>query len=362
MQVTNKPTQMKDLVRDFNPAWFAAVMGTAVIPLALSFSSSQLVRPISAFFIVLAIAMFVVALVPWIARFIQHPDAVRRDLDHPIAVNFFPTMPIALVILALDFLKYPDLLMSAQASRELAWYLWLMGSLGIYLGGFAVLGRIYQNPKIALPHANFGWYIPPVSKLLIPVAGFELAQHFPGRFELAFTVSVVSLGVGTLLFLFVGATVYQRYLLEPLPESRFAATAFIGIAPTAIIAVALFKLQNLLESGTPLMIEAAAIGALSTIGILAAWGFSVWAFLMASILTIRHIAGKDLPYALSWWAFTFPSGALAVASGIAWKVSGFESILWFYRATVLFMLLVWLIVTVRTVKAMISGTVFVASH
>jgi tellurite resistance protein TehA-like permease len=175
-------------------------------------------------------------------------------------------------------------------------------------------------------------------------------------------VSVVSLGVGTLLFLFVGATVYQRYLLEPLPESRFAATAFIGIAPTAIIAVALFKLQNLLESGTPLMIEAAAIGALSTIGILAAWGFSVWAFLMASILTIRHIAGKDLPYALSWWAFTFPSGALAVASGVAWKVSGFESVLWFYRTTVLFMLLVWLIVTVRTVKAMISGTVFVASH
>jgi C4-dicarboxylate transporter/malic acid transport protein len=362
MQVTNKPNRVDDLVRDFNPAWFAAIMGTAVIPLAVSFSSSPLVRPVSAFFIILAIVMFVAALVPWVARFIRHPAAIGRDLDHPIAVNFFPTMPIALIILALDFLKYPDLLLSAQASHNLAWYLWLLGSVGIYLGGFAVLGRIYQNPKITLPHANFGWYIPPVSKLLIPVAGFELAQHFPSRFELAFTVSVVSLGVGTLLFLFVGATVYQRYLLEPLPESRFAATAFIGIAPTAIIAVALSKLQNLLESGTPLMIDAAAVGALSTITILAAWGFSVWAFSMASILTIRHITAKDLPYALSWWAFTFPSGALAVASGIAWKVSGFESILWFYRATVLFMLIVWLLVTVRTVRAMISGSVFVASH
>ena len=111
-----------------------------------------------------------------------------------------------------------------------------------------------------------------------------------------------------------------------------------------------------------MIVDAAVVVPFTTIGILVTWGFSVWAFLMATFLIIGHLAAKDLPYALSWWAFTFPSGALAVASGIAWNVSGFESILWFYRATVIVMLLVWLVVTLRTVRAMISGAVFASSH
>jgi len=362
VQSITPDSRSESIVRNFNPAWFAAVMGTAVVPLAVSFLSDTFARPLSTVFLVLSIVMFVAALVPWLLRFLRFGEEVKRDFDHPVAINFFPTMPIALVILALDFIKYPDLLLSRAAALEVAWYLWLVGTIGIYVAGFVVLSRIYLHPNITLQHANFGWYIPPVSKLVVPVAGFELAQLFPGRFEAAFGLSMISLGVGLVLFLFVGATVYQRYVLEPLPMSRFAATAFIGIAPTAILAVILFKLHHLFEAGTPLDIDPSAITALSTIGILASWGFAAWAFVMAGILTLRHLMAMDLPYALSWWAFTFPSGALAVASGVAWKVSGFSSILWFYRGTVVFLLTIWLVVAVRTMRGIISGAVFQPSH
>ncbi len=358
---TARPS-LDETIEHFNPAWFAAVMGTAVVPLAVSFLAGAWVRGVAAFFIVVSVAMFIGILIPWTLRFFLHPDAVRHDLHHPIAASFFPTMPIAIVIIALDLLRYPDLFFSMETSREIAFWMWLIGSIGIYVAGFLVLPRIYRSDAVELSHANFGWFIPPVAKLLIPVAGFELAMLFSDRFELTFGLSIASFGIGFFLYLFVGSLVYHRYVLESLPASKFAATSFIAIAPTAIIAVALFKMMHLFEAGTPLNLDAHAVHAVSVLGILATWGFAFWSFGMAVVIVISYVRHLELPYALSWWAYTFPLGSLAVATGVAWKVSRFESIRWLYIAVVVALLGAWVIVAVRTIRAMWSGKVFESPH
>ena len=358
---THRPT-FSDVVEHFNPAWFAAVMGTAVVPLAISFLTGSWVEPVAAIFVVISVLMFVAILIPWTLRFVMYPSAVRNDLHHPIAASFFPTMPIAIIIIALDLLKYPEMFFSRNASETIAFWMWVAGSLGIYLAAFIVLPKIYRSDKIELAHANFGWFIPPVAKLLIPVAGFELATLYPDRFELTFGLSIISFGIGFFLFLFVGALVYHRYVLESLPASKLAATSFIAIAPTAIIAVALFKMMHLFEAGTQLGLDASAIRTISVLGLLAAWGFAAWAFVMAVIIVVSYARHLELPYALSWWAYTFPTGSLAVASGVAWKASGFESIRWFYIAVVVALFIAWIIVALRTTLAMASGKVFASPH
>ena len=353
---------MRDTIRYFNPAWFAAVMGTAVVPLAISFVDASWVEPVAAGFIVLAAVMFVAILIPWTLRFFMYPEEVSHDLHHPIAASFFPTMPIAIVIVALDLLKYPGIFFSQSTSEEIAFWLWLLGSVGIYIAGFIVLPRIYQSSTIELSHANFGWFIPPVANLLIPVGGLELALLFPERFELTFLISMVSLGVGLVLFVYVGALVYQRYVLESLPVSKFAATSFIAIAPTAIIAVGLFKLMRLFEAGTSIDLSADAVRALSVLGILVTWGFAAWAFVMAVVVVASYLRKLDLPYALSWWAYTFPLGALAVSTGVAWKVTEFDSIHWFYMAVLVALAVVWVIVAARTAVAVWTGKVLQSPH
>jgi C4-dicarboxylate transporter/malic acid transport protein len=358
----NGRSSFNEIAQHFNPAWFAAVMGTAVIPLALSFIPSPLVKPVAGAFIVLAGIMFLALLAPWMWRFIKYPDAVRRDLSHPVAANFFPTMPISLIIIALDLLKYPDLFFQPAVAREIAFYLWLVGALSIYGFGFVILERIYRHAGIKLSHANFGWYIPPVSKLLIPVAGFELAQIFPSRTELTFGLSIISLGVGFFLFLFVGAAVYHRHIFEELPMSRFAATFFIGIAPPAIMAVILFKMMHLFEAQPVIGIDPHVFGSMAKLGILMTWGFALWWFIMALLVVAYYLRRLDLPYALSWWAFTFPVGALGVASGVAWKVSGFGFIQAIYYGTLVFLLVVWTVVLVRTLRGVISGQAFTPTH
>ncbi len=353
---------LNETIRHFNPAWFASVMGTAVVPLAISFVDAPWVEYVAAVFMLLSILMFFAILVPWTVRFIAYPDAVRHDLDHPVAASFFPTMPIAIVVIALDFLKYPELFFSSSISEEVAFWLWLIGSVGIFFAGFVVLPRIYRSSSIELTHANFGWFIPPVANLLIPVGGFELAVVFPERFEVTFLLSIIGFGAGLILFLWVGALVYQRYVLHALPPSKFAATSFIAIAPTAIIAVSLFKLMRLFEAGTPIDIPADSVRALSTIGILLAWGFAVWAFGMAVVIVLTYVRHLELPYALSWWAYTFPLGALAVSSGVVWKVTGLASVRWFYVAVLVALAISWIVVAVRTAMGIWSGQVLKSPH
>ena len=350
------------IVKHFNPAWFAAVMGTAVIPLAIAFSKIPLKMPLATFFFSIAILMFLAALVPWTIKLFRYPAEFKKDLNHPVAGNFLPTMPISLIIFSLIFLKFPEMVFSQSVSYNIAFYLWLLGSIGIYVMGFIILIHIFRHKGIDLPHANFGWYIPPVSKLIISVAGFELARVFPQSMELTFGLSIVSLGVGFFLFMFVGAAVYHRYIYHELPINRFAATFFIGVAPTAIIAIVLFKMIQFFEQTSLLSIDPHVFVPVAKILILATWGFSIWWFCMAVIVILYYIRKMDLPYALSWWAFTFPAGALSVASGVAWKVSGFSFVYYIYGLSLIFLLVMWIIVFIRTAKGVASGKIFAPTH
>ena len=350
------------ITEHFNPAWFAAIMGTAVIPLAISFLSYSWVKPLSMALILFSIFGFCLFFIPWLTKFLLYPASVRKDLNHLVAANFFPTMPISLLLFSLNLMKFPTMFFSEQVSLQLAWYLWLLGTTGIYVFGFIILPHIFRHKEINIPHANFGWYIPPVSKLIIPLAGYELAGHFPARAELAVTISTVSFGVGFFLFLFVGAAVYHRYIYHELPMSKFAATFFIGIAPTAIISVVLFKIMHLFSHHQIMGLDAAVVTTLCKFGILFTWGFAAWWFIMAMIITFYYMTKIELPYALSWWAFTFPSGALCVSSGVAWKATQFGIIYNFYQFAVAFLLLVWLVVLIRTMKGVISGKIFAPTH
>ncbi len=353
---------LSNITQHFSPAWFAAVMGTAVIPLALSFLDYGWVEPVAMAFVSLSALLFLLFVVPWTAKFLVYPSGVRKDLNHPIASSFFPTMPIALILFSLNLMKFPTMFFSETTSWELAWYLWLIGTTGIYAMGFVILVHIFRHQEIKLQHANFGWYIPPVSKLIIPIAGYDLAAHFVERTEIAVTVSTVSFGVGFFLFLFVGAAVYHRHIYHELPMNRFAATVFIGLAPTAIMAVILAKMIHLFEHHDVMGLDAVVMVTLGKFGILFTWGFAAWWHLMAVAIIFYYLRKLQLPYALSWWAFTFPSGALSVASGVAWKVTGFSIIHTFYLYSVLFLMVVWTLVVIRTLQGVVSGKIFAPTH
>jgi tellurite resistance protein TehA-like permease len=101
-----------------------------------------------------------------------------------------------------------------------------------------------------------------------------------------------------------------------------------------------------------------AIVSLSKLVGLITWGFAVWWFVFASIVILNHIINKKLPYTLIWWAFTFPTGALAVSTGSLNTLLKLTFFNYALTAIIIIMLGIWLIVASRTLKAVLDKSVF----
>ena len=128
------------------------------------------------------------------------------------------------------------------------------------------------------------------------------------------------------------------------------------------MAAVFFKMIHFFEHKALLGIDPQVFAPLVKMAILLCCGFSAWWFVVACIMILYYLRYIELPYALSWWAFTFPAGALCLASAAAWKVTGFQSIYYFFVLATLFLLVVWLLVFVRTVRGIASGKLFIPAH
>ncbi|RLF58817.1 MAG: C4-dicarboxylate transporter, partial [Thermoplasmata archaeon] len=269
-------------IKNFGPQWFSAVMGTGALSISMNIASDYYspFSYISQFFLLFSIIMFLVFIVPWTSRFITNYNDVKKDLFHPVLGNFFPTMPISLVIIGIALDRVGPSIIDISVVNTISLYLFIIGSIGIFIFGWMILSIIFTHKKIKLEHANYGWFIPPVSHLIIPVLGFSLMKHYTDALvdNILFFISMIGFSVGLLLFIFVGSIVYHRYIFHELPPSHLAPTFLIGIAPTSIITIILVKILGALSGFSILGIDSSSISAEIKLLSVMTWGFSLWWF------------------------------------------------------------------------------------
>lgn len=348
-------------IENFGPQWFSAVMGTGAVAISMHLASKQFLPFLlaSQMFLAITIAMFLLFIGPWVIRFFKYSEKVKKEWKHPVKGNFFPTMPISLIIIGIALDKIGPTLFSTSSIHTVNTLLFFIGSIGIFLFGWITLSIIFVNKKTDVKHANYGWFIPPVSHLIIPVLGLSLIKPYAGTLmaDVLFTISMIALGVGLLLFLFVGSIVYHRYTYHELPVSRLAPTFLIGIAPTSIITVILVKFSGAIEN-VGIGIELSKILPELKIMSLMAWGFSIWWLVLSVILLLHYVKNKNHPFVFGWWAYTFPLGAFAISNGAIAHLIDFTIFGYVLQGINVVLLFVWIVVFFSTIKSVMNGKCF----
>lgn len=352
-----------EIVQHFAPGWFASVMGTAVIAVAIFVFREPvpLAGALQVFFLAVAVLLFLVLLVPWALRWLQYPEAVRRDLNHPVSAAFFPTMPISLLVIGIALEKTALGFVPEHVLWAVLQALWLAGAAGIFLFALAILNTFFQQPEIKWETSTLGWLIPPVSALLVPVLGSSLAVHFAGTAWGAVNLvgSLIFLGVGGILFVLVMAVVLVRYIFYALPPVHLAPTLWVGIAPTSILTIIALRLAAPLQAYLGFGAQTAeTLNVLALGSAVALWGFALFWLLLAVLVTLQVHRKTPLPFALSWWAFVFPVGAFTVATGVLYQALPVAFFRWVGLAALLSLLILWLVTLWRTAQGVRRGTIF----
>lgn len=361
--MTRRTLTLNEIVQHFLPSWFAVVMGTAVIVIAI-FVFRKFVPfayELQVFFLATAVLLFIVLSVPWTMRWLQYPAAARRDLAHPTSGAFFPTMPISLLVIGIAIEKTGLPFLSEDVLWSVLQGIWILGSAGILFFALTILHSFFHQSEIKWEASTLGWLIPPVSALLIPVLGTSLAGHFAGTpwGTMNLIGSLVFLGAGGILFILVMAVVFARYIFHALPPLNLAPTLWIGIAPTSILTIVALKLVKPLQAMLAFSPQTEeTLSVLAQVSATALWGFALFWLALALVVTLTLHRKTPLPFALSWWAFVFPIGAFTVATGVLYQALPYDFFRWVGLAALVAVLILWLTTMWRTAQGVQRGSLF----
>jgi C4-dicarboxylate transporter/malic acid transport protein len=349
-------------LRDYNPGWFGAVMGTGAVAVAASINPGNVAswasaaRTFGQVMAVVTAALAVVLIVPYLARFVRYGHAALADLRDPLRGAQFATLPAGILVLALTANAIGPTWWSTGTVRDLvAAFDWLGVPLTFVMSIlFSYL--LFMRAQMVPESITGRWYIPPVAAIVVPLI---LIPLMPGDSPTVYRTLVLAgygfWGMGFVLYLHITTTLHHRLVGRDMPAPYLAPMWAIGLGPIAIGAVSLVKLA----AAAPVFGSVAhAVSMLSLLAATALWGFGVWWLFAAATVLRVHYLRHGIPYEVGWWGFLFPLGAytiLTIVLARAWHLPWLE---WTGAALFVLLGLLWVFVFAATIRGVRTGEAF----
>ncbi|MDP2805586.1 MAG: SLAC1 anion channel family protein [Gallionellaceae bacterium] len=324
MTETNSPATVQGRLEHMPISMFAITMGLAGVTIALEKAEhlwAWAVKPGQAMLLLTALVYAVIA-GAYLAKFILHRKHVIAEFNHPIRLSFFPAMSIGMILLAIAAQEnYPDS----------ALYLWSIGSAVQLIFTVVILSNWMHHEKFQIQHSNPAWFIPIVGNILVPIAGVPLGFN---------EISWFYYSVGLMMWVPLMAVLFNRFFFHPMMPSKLLPTLFIFIAPPAVGFIAWIKLHNGVIDDTAHILY-------------------YFALFITLLLFSQIKYFLKVPFALPWWAYSFPMAAITIATMVmAEKIGGaFFTMLAIFLLAALILLIVMLVI--KTVRAMLRGEICV---
>jgi len=281
MELNDKAIQRQDFVEFMPVSIFGGVMGLSALCFAwrIASQSFHVNRLIAEIFGWTAILVFVLLAITYSAKWMRHPDLVKKEFGNTVSVGFFSTVIISLLLIPGVLLPYAPVLGNV---------IWLLGITLTLMFAWYVLHKWLseqQMPQNAMPV----WVLPVVGTLNVPIVGNSL------KFEGAHEFCVMFFGIGIIFIIIMMAIIISRLIFQPqLP---------VALQPSLMILVAPFALAfNGYE------------GLIGKQDLLASVFFYFCLFLLLIFGSKVWLLSKCCPFQVSWWSVSFPLSSISGAS------------------------------------------------
>ncbi|MFO7920740.1 C4-dicarboxylate ABC transporter [Rhodobacteraceae bacterium W635] len=305
----------------FHVTFFAIVMGLAGLTLALHAGEAALGLPafLSAAAYYASVAVFLVIALVYAAKGLRHRAAVVAEWRHPVKLAFFPAISISLLLLATASLGRAD---------AVAEPLWLLGAGLQTVLTLAVVTGWIGNRSFLHGHLSPAWFIPAVGNVIVPIAGVQLGYE---------ALSWYFMSVGLVFWIVLLTLVFNRLVFhDPLP-GRLQPTLVILIAPPAVGFVAWVRLMGEVDAFALILLNAA------------------YFFTLLVAVQLPRIA--RLPFALSFWALSFPFAAVTIASFVQAGTGESAAHRMIGAGLLAVLVLIIAALVLRTLKAIVAGDI-----
>ncbi|TVT30570.1 SLAC1 anion channel family protein [Marinobacter vinifirmus] len=302
-------------LQHFPVSWFAMVMGLSGLTIALHRAETVFnlaIQP-SLAALVFAITVFLALAGLYLLKAVRYPQQVKGEFNHPVKLNFAPTMSIGLILISIALLPH---------SKSLSLAVWTLGVALHLVFTLYVLATWIHHTHFEINHMNPAWFIPIVGNILVPIAG---VQH--GFTELSWFF----FSIGLVFWLVLLAIIFNRmFFHNPLP-GKLLPTLFILIAPPAVGFLSWMQLTGELDAFGRILYYSA-----------------LFLTLMLFTQAPRFL---KLPFALSWWAYSFPMAAITIATLGMYQLLGSPFFKWLGAALLVVLVVLIIGLLVRTAVA-----------
>jgi len=303
-------------LENFTISFFAMFLGLGGF--ALLFQKAEIFMSfpfhLSNYVFGVTVVLFVILLLFFLARWIKYPNAVKLEYHHPIKINFFATISIALLIFSIFFLA---------VNVEISKYLWIVGTALHLFFTLSVMSAWTKKDNLKREHLNPAWFIPIVGNILIPIAG---KTHFPED------ISWFFFSVGIIYWIILFTIILNRIIFHKTLPEKLRPTMFILIAPPAIGFIAYVKLTGSIDSFGKIL-----------------YFFSLFLFLK---LIYQYKIFFKIKFYLSWWAYSFPISSLGLASSLMYHKTNIVAYMYLSYSFLALLTFVIVVLTYKTIVAM----------
>ncbi|MGE5476750.1 MAG: SLAC1 anion channel family protein [Bacteroidales bacterium] len=230
------------------------------------------------------LAVFVVVACVYTLKAVRHPEAVVAEWRHPVRISFFPAASIGLILLGTA---------AVAVDLMLARVLWTIGA-GLHLClTLAVMRSWINHSRYEVAHSNPAWFIPVVGNVLVPIAGLRFAPA---------DVSWFFFAIGVVFWIVLLTIVVYRLIFHPPLPGKMVPTLFILLAPPSVSFVSWVGLNGGIDAFARILY------------------FTAMFFFLLLLTQVPKFI--KVPFAISWWAYSFPMAAFTIATLLMGERSG----------------------------------------